>query len=185
MHEDSWRLLAQVYTNEEIDLSEVVKTMLIMTNVEMFDDEREKIEKIGYNLLDHSKLNDALVLGLLIHAPEGKPITYRELGEILKKHPQTVGGAVSRLTADGVVTKRDFGASGSIFTVHERMIPVLPNWILKFTHALMELHTDPELHARIEENAKSIKFKRGFEVLREELREKFYRPRKPKADKPD
>jgi hypothetical protein len=179
-----WHLFAQLYQNEELSLPEIAKFMIIATSVGMIEDKRRK-SGIGVNVLDNSQLHDALVLGLLDHQSPDKPISYNDMGQLLKKHPQTIGGSVNRLIAKGIVTKVDYGAAGAIYTVHQDMKPDdMPAWIARFTQALMQLHTNSDLRERTVIECKDIQYQQGLQVLKTELRDKFYRPRTPKKDKP-
>ncbi len=182
----AWHLLAQLHAREELDMSEITKTMLINIAVGfLIETDGDKRVKVGYNALDKSDLYDRLVLVLVESQPKDKPITYAEMGAILKRHPQSISGSISRLRSNGVIDKEEFGTRGAFYTVFEQSKPPIPQWIENLARAMSDLHNDPELKAQAEKETERIGFKRGFQVLREELREKFYRPRKPRADKPD
>lgn len=180
MEPSHWQVMAQLFEDKEIELAEVVKMMLIATATGLIKDEWEQARKVGYRVLDNSELNNALVLGYLKQQPTDQPVTYRQMADILQRHPQTIGGAVNRLIAQGVISKEDFGAEGAFYTLHPETMPYLPVWVEEFTKALIELHRDPEVRAATVAYSKRINFMRGFEVLRAELRQKFYRARKSK-----
>lgn len=180
-----WHVLAQLFENKEIDMGDIVRVMMISTAVGLIDDVWEKAGKVGLNVIDNTVLNDSLVLGLLTHQPPDKPITYRQMADLLQKHPQTVGSAVNRMIARGYLSKTDYGAAGAFYTIHEDIKPYLPVWIIEFTRALIELANDPELKAQAVAKCETIGFDKGLQALRKELREKFYRRQKPENPKPE
>lgn len=171
-----WHKFAQFFQNGELALHEIAKVWVINTATGIIEDEPDML-KFGINVLDNSHINNALVFGILKHHPEGELISYPEIGRMLNLHPNTVGGAVKRLVADGFISKQDYGASGSIYEI--RQLPHYPKWIFNFTGAIAELEHNTELRIQAVEACKSIHFKRAMEVLKEELRKKFYHRKKP------
>ena len=175
-----WHNFAQLYLIGELDLSEIVKTMIINSRVGVFGDDDENAIPVGINVLDNSGLNDAMILGFLLHQPSDQPITYSTLGGYLKKSPQTAAGSIQRWIARGVLTKEDRGVLGAVYTIHDEMTPKLPSWLLRFTEAIIQLQHDPELRAAVEEQTANVRFQRGLEIMRQEVSEKFYRRSKRK-----
>ena len=172
-----WHRLAQIFLEKKIDLPEIGKLMIINTAIGLVERE-ENAKKIGINVIDNSDLYDALVFGLLKRQPTDQPISYTDLAALLNLTARIVGSAVNRLIKQQIIEKDERGRLGSLYTVYSERYELLPLWIIEFTAALIDLHNDPELKARTIEEVKETQFYRGFEVLRKEIREKFYHPRK-------
>lgn len=170
-----WHKLAQIFLNKELDLPEIGKAMMISTAVGLIPKEPDAM-KIAFNVLDNSELYEALVLGLLNRQPSDRPISYRDMAMLVGSTPRVIGAAVNRLIDKGEISKEDRGRLGSFFTIHHEKQRKLPVWVREFTAALIDLHNDPEFKAQVIEECKEIGFLKGFEVLRKELRDKFYRP---------
>lgn len=171
-----WHRLAQLYQNKELELSEIAKVWIINTAIGVIEDYPD-MTKVGINVLDNSQINNTLVFGILHHHPEEELISYPEIGRMLKIHAQTVGKGVKQLVADGIINKEDFGSSGSTYTILR--VPIYPKWIMHFTKAIIELEYDEEgLRDEVIIQCEKIHFRRGMEILKEELRNKFYRRKK-------
>lgn len=173
-----WYILARLYQNKDLELAEVAKVLIINTSIGLIED-KKTFQRVGINVLDNSQIHSALVFGVIYHQPLGTLISYPEIGKLLLLHGRTVGIAVKKLIADGNISKEDFGASGSTYTILE--VPNYPRWVLLFTQAIVELSQNAALEAEINAECEEIQFKRGMETLKEELREKFYRRKKPQS----
>lgn len=172
-----WHRLVQLYHEDELDLAEIAKVWIINTAIGVIEDNPDML-KVGINVLDNSQINEALVYSVIAHLPDDQLVSYPEIGRMLSLHPQTVGRAVKSLIAEGVLSKEDYGASGSGYTILEQ--PTYPKWIQHFAGAIVELHYDDELREAVAKECENIHFSRGMEVLKEELRKKFYRRKKSK-----
>jgi DNA-binding transcriptional ArsR family regulator len=143
----------------------------------------EVAERIGIKVIDNSNLYDALVFGLLRRQPSETPISYSELADLLSLTPRVIGSSVNRLIKDKIVTKQERGRLGAVYVVYPERYKPLPTWIIEFTAALIELHNNPDLKKEVVGEVEQTQFFRGFEQLKRELRQKFYKPRDG-ADKP-
>lgn len=165
-----WHRFAYMYLENELEIAEIVKFWMIATYAGVITDEKKKL--IGINVLDNSQLNEALILGLLRAYPVGQPVTYEALGEIISKHVNTVGKAVKSMLKKGYLTKEPVYKSGAIYTVEQD--EHLPVWMIEFTEAVVQIATDEDVKKKVYEDCKGLGFKRGFQVLREEIVSKFY-----------
>lgn len=169
----TWHRNAYMLMTGELRLAELVKFWIIAREMHLLEDD---VPSIGMSVMDNSRLHEALVLGLIYHFPKNQPISYPQMGGMLNFHFQTIAKSVKRLLQERVLEKRSSGSEGAVYTITQ--MPEIPLWIMEVTKALVEMESDPEVKKRVFEDCKTIDFKRGFAVLREELREKFYRPHK-------
>lgn len=169
-----WHRLAQLFLNRELSLQEIGKALIIVTAVGMIEDRQDAI-RIGFNVLDNSELHDALVFGLIHGQRNGNPIAFTDMAKLLNVSDRVIGASVGRLVASGRIAKEDRGRAGSVYTIQPNQPAQIPVWILKFTEALAELNDDPKLKAQVVAECESIGFMRGMQVLKDELRSKFYR----------
>lgn len=173
----AWQRLAFLYLKEELDLAEIVKSSMIFSSAGFFGDTRD-IQSIGINVLDNTELNSALVYGILyeLQYHDVEKISYPKIGTMLTMHSQTVGKAVNRLIEETAILREDFGGAGSSYAIVDKR--AYPQWIFQFTKALVALWLDEKLKEEITKETEHIEFRRGMQVLKRELREKFYRPSK-------
>lgn len=167
-----WHKFVCLYHMSELELSEIVKTWVINTSLGVIADDTDEI--IGYGVLDNTRLYDALVAGLLRHDTT-KPLLQSDLADMLMCDKRTIRNALRRLEDNGFVTRDG---------MHYRIVnePQIPLWIREFTQAMLELRFDDELLTTARKESADIHFKRGVQIVKEELREKYYRPRKAKPD---
>jgi len=167
-----WHKFVCLYQTKEMDLSEIVRTWLINSVLGVIEDNTK--DTIGYGVLDNTRLYEALVTGLLRHETP-KPLLQADMADMLMCHTRTIRATLKRLEENGHVRKDG---------LHYHLVnePSIPVWIKEFTKAMIELRFDDELLARAREESAKIYFRRGLQVVRDELREKYYRPRKEKAD---
>ncbi|MEO1645640.1 MAG: hypothetical protein AAFR67_10665, partial [Chloroflexota bacterium] len=152
---------------------------VIATTLEFFEDANPDATQIGVNVFDNRKLNGALIYGVLSQLQPDEAISYSGIGDILNIHGNTVGRAVKKLVADGYVTKEDFGSAGAKYTLHDWNLPL---WVIHFAGALAELHEDDAMMQQASEYSDRVQFRRGMQVLRDELTEKFYKRGKRDSD---
>lgn len=166
-----WHKFACLYHMGELELPEIAKTWVINTMVGVIEDDTKNM--IGYGF-DNSLLYETLVAGLL-RDETPKPLLQADMADMLMCHTRTIRSALKRLEEKGYVRKEG---------LHYRLInePFIPVWIREFTRAMVELRFDGELLAQAREESAKIYFRRGLQVIRDELREKYYRPRKEKSD---
>jgi hypothetical protein len=171
-----WHRLAQIFLNRDLSLPELGKALIIVSAVGILQDNPQAIH-VGFNVLDNSELYDALILGLLKRQPTDKPIAYSDIARLLNVSQRVVGSSVNRLIQRGAISKEDHGRIGAFYTVHKADGKPLPLWVTEITAALIDLNNDPDLKARTEMEIAEINFKHGMNILRQELREKFYHPK--------
>jgi len=164
-----WHRFAYMYLAKELDIAEIVKVWMINTYAGVIEDDTEKL--IGINVLDNSLLNEALILGMLKAYPDGQPLKYGDLATIMDKHYNTIGNAVKRMLEKGYLDKQGVSQNGSIYTVVDDSH--LPQWIVDFTAAIVEIETNPDVKKTVFDACKDIGFKRGLQVLKWEILEKF------------
>ena len=169
-----WHRQARLYQNNELELADIVKQWIINTALHVIEDD-VPFSQVGYNVLDNTRLHEVLFVGLIAAMPSGQGMSQTEMGEILGLNLRIVNGTVKRLVERGVIEKAGFGPAGYNYEIIDA--PPIPRWIYEFTKALYELHTDEELRARVAAECDHIGFKRGFDALKEEIRQK-YMPRK-------
>lgn len=172
MNTTYWHRFVCLYHMGELELAEIVKTWIINTSLGVIHDDTDEI--IGYGVLDNTRLYEALIAGLLCHETP-KPLLQADMADMLMCHTRTIRSALKRLEDNGFVQKDG---------LHYRLVkePVIPLWIREFTKAMLELRFDDELLTAARQESAKIHFKRGVQIVKEELREKYYRPRKPKSD---
>lgn len=175
----AWQRLACLYLKKELELTEIVKASIIFSAGGFLGDVRN-VKDIGVNVFDHSDLNSALIYGILYSLQEADEelVSYTKISKIISLHPQTIGKAVNRLIKENTISREDFGSSGSRYVIIEK--PNYAIWIFQFTNALVALWLDEKLREEIEKEVEHVEFQRGMDVLKRELREKFYRPSKKK-----
>lgn len=171
-----WHRYAELFLRRELDLAEIVKIWYINTVTGVIPSD---VPPMGIGI-DNSELNDALVIGLILNTPDDVALTYSDMAEILGFHANTAANVVKRLASNGKITRHEQGRSGSTYKVNGK--PKIPAWITEFTRALIELRTRPELKAQVQQECANITFRRGFEVIRDELSEKFNPRKKDKSD---
>lgn len=162
-----WHRLAHLYIKKELALMEIVLFCLIAESVGMFEG---NTFDIGYNVLDHSQLNNALVYGVLKHYNNSMPITYKRLAEILHTSPRVIGLAVNRLTLDNAIVTKDYGTGGKTYTLLDYQ---LSQWIIDFTKALYEMNCDSELLQTVKKEAETYNFYENIQKLKQQIRDKF------------
>lgn len=172
-----WHKTAQLFLEKKLSLPEIGKLMLINEAIGLISADLDA-KQIGINVLDNSALYDALVFGLLQRQPPEKPISYAELARLIDVSARTIGSSVNRLCEKGVLEKEDNGRLGATYVVHPEKYDRMPPWIINLTAALIDLHNQPKLENTTQEEVKATQFYRGFQVLRREIRDKFYRPSK-------
>lgn len=150
--------------------------MTINTVIGLIPDDQKAIP-LEINILDNSALLDAIVVALLLRQPTDKSISYAEMASLLNTTQRTIGLSVNRLVAKDLIAKDDHGRLGTFYVVKQHGGLKLPAWIQDFTAALIELNNDADLKKQVREEISGIEFKRGLQVLQEELRDKFYRPK--------
>jgi len=156
---------------KEMELPEIVRTWVINTVVGVIEDDVK--DTIGYGL-DNSRLYEALIVGLLRHETP-KVLLQADLAEMLMCHTRTIRVALKRLEEKGHVRKE-----GLPYRLIDE--PLIPLWVKEFTKAMIDLRFDDDLLAVAREASAKIYFRRGLQAIRDELREKYYRPRKEKSD---
>ena len=97
------------------------------------------------------------------------------MANLLNLSQRVVGSSVNRLIRRGEISKEDHGRLGAYYTVHRDTARRLPVWIKELTGALIDLDNNTDLKALAVAEANEIDFQRGIEVLKSELRDKFYR----------
>jgi hypothetical protein len=172
-----WHKTAQLFLEKKLSLPEIGKLMLINEAIGLIPADLDA-KHIGINVLDNSALYDALVFGLLQRQPPDKPISYAELARLIDVSTRTVGSSVNRLCEKGVLEKEDNGRLGATYIAHPEKYERMPPWIINLTAALIDLHNQPKLESDTQGEVKETQFYRGFQVLRREIRDKFYRPPK-------
>lgn len=160
-----WHRFAYMYLENKLDISEIVKFWIIAAAAGITED--DKTFQIGFNVLDNSELRDGLILGLIKAQPEGETITYRQIGSYIGRHKQTIGNAVKRMVEKGYINTEYKGVSGGIITVTDDSH--LPQWIIKFTEAIVNIQADEALKKKLYEECKDIRFERGFQVFAGEI----------------
>lgn len=172
----NWQRLGALYLRGEVQLSEIAKAAIIFSASGFFGDTKN-VQDIGVNVLDNSQFNNALVYGVLlsIQKTDVELLSYSKLGQILSLHPQTCGKAVNRLINDGIISREDFGSSGSNYSIIKQQS--YAQWIFQLTSALVSLWMDEDLHAEVAREVEHVQFQRGLQVLKQELRDKFYHPK--------
>lgn len=175
MTERAWQRLAYLYLRGEVELAEISKAAIIFSAAGFFGDSKN-VQDIGINVLDNSDFNSGLVYSVLysLQKTDQELMSYSKLGNILSLHSQTVGKAVNRLIDAKVISREDFGSSGSRYAILEKR--TYANWIFQFTDALVALWLDENLREEIAKETEHVQFQRGMDILKRELREKFYRP---------
>lgn len=166
-----WHRCAELYIRGQLRLPEIVKFWVIAETLGIVTDD---VPRVGYGITDNTRLNNSLVLGVLLAFPSENTLSYPEIARILRVHPNTVANTVRRLVDSGKLEKQDKGRSGTFYKVID--ISDVPVWIIEFTKALVELETDPELKAKVADEMKDVVFYRGWEVLKRELRGKGNKP---------
>jgi hypothetical protein len=168
--ERSWYRFAELFLTNKLELAEIVKFWVIGTEVKLLDDERN-VQRIGYNIIDKSDLNDGLVLGAIFYISQDRFISYEQIGQIIKYSPRTIASSIKRLLEENYISKLESTSEGTRYSVPQE--PKIPLWMLFFTKALVDLYYDHKLKGEIAEECSSIQFQRGFQVLRRELKEKY------------
>jgi hypothetical protein len=171
-----WHRLAQLFLNHDLSLPEIGKTMIINSAIGLIE-VNKGAPKVGVNVLDNSAFNEALVIGLLQKLAPDKAITFMEIGQLLNVNHRVAGYTITRLLKKEIISKRDYGTAGVFYTINADKKPALPPWVKDFTAALIDLHSDADFRARVIAECEEISFRRGFEVLKDEMREKFNRRR--------
>jgi len=174
-----WHRFAYMFQMDELEMPEIVKFWMIATYAGVIQDDKSLL--IGVNVLDNSLLNEALLLGLIRAFPDDEPITYRQLAEIIGKHPNTVGSAMKRMFEKGYLSKSEPTVHGAYYTIEDDSH--LPKWMIEFAQALVDIETDEDFKKKVYEDCQGLGFKRGFQVLRKEIVAKFTPARKPKPGK--
>lgn len=167
-----WHRFAYMYLEHELDIDEIVKVWIINTYARIVEDDTKKL--IGINVLDNSGLNEALILGLLRAFTPQKSIRYEEIAEIISKHYNTVLHTTQRLLKKGYVSKVDNYRNGAFYTVVKD--DHLPLWMIEFTQAIVDIRTNDELKKKVYDECKGINFRRGMEILKDEILAKFRLP---------
>jgi hypothetical protein len=163
-----WHLLAFLYQQDELSLPEIVKLCIINQTIGLIEDTGDTI-RIGYDFFENSALYDALTIGLLSYP---NPPLQVDMSKILKLTPKTIGNVMKRLQEKKHVTK---------WGIQYRLtddLPALPLWVFRFTEGLADLHFKRELAEYVIQTYGEIHFKRGLELVRAEMRRKYYHPRK-------
>ena len=173
-----WHKMAQLFHSEQLQLAEIVKFCIIATSLGIIKG-NPNVVAIGVNVLDNRVLNGALIYGILKAYPV-ETISYPTIGKMLNIHTNTVGRAVKKLIKDGHISKEDYGAAGSAYKIENEWN--LPVWVFKFTEAIVELHNDEELLAATIEDNSRIEFRRGMQVLSDEITKTIYRRDKKEND---
>jgi predicted DNA-binding transcriptional regulator len=167
----SWDKLAYLYHISEVELAEMIKTFFILSKLGFFDNDIED----AY-VLDNAELNNAFILHL-IGVSGDKPIAYTEMADILGYNVKTVNSIVARLLKRGMVEKLESSRAGTIYAISPD-VPPIPKWIQNIADSLIRMHRDHDLKYAVMGECRGISFKQGFEAMQDELREKYYRPRK-------
>jgi len=169
----AWDKLAYLYFIDELDLIELVRAFFILSKVGLLDD---IFEQSDYKAIDNSEISNAFIL-YLIQTYGDKPLSYAEMGDILGYNNNTVYSIVSRLVKRGMVEKLESSRAGTVYTVSSD-VPPIPKWIQNIADSLIRIHHDHDLKYAVMGECRGISFKQGFEAMQDELREKYYRPRK-------
>lgn len=180
-----WHKMAHLYLQDELSIGEIVKFCIIAESIDLIDKHKDEEDKdlssfkwhVGYNVFDHSDLNDALVFGAIQNLEPRRKLIYDDLAKILNLTRRIIGLAINRLVENGYLTKEDFGTSGAAYYKTEKLL-ILPMWVENFTEALVQLNEDKALNDAVTEALKEVGFKRGLQVLQDEIRAKFYRRKK-------
>lgn len=175
MNINYWHRFAYMFQMDELEMPEIVKFWMIATYAGVIEDDKSLL--IGVNVLDNSLLNEALLLGLIRALPDDEPIRYQQLGDMIGKHVNTVGRAMKRMFEKGYLSKSDKFMHGAFYTIEDDSH--LPKWMIEFAQALVEIETDEDFKKKVYEDCEGLGFKRGFQVLREEIVAKFTTGKKP------
>jgi hypothetical protein len=162
-----WHKFVCLYQMRELELSEIAQAWLMNTLLGVMGDDVGDV--MDYDVLDGTRLHEMLVAGLLSHESP-KRLLQSDMADMLLCHTRTIREALKRLEEKGHVRKEG---------VYYRLIdvPFIPMWIIQFTKAMIDLRFDDELLVIVREASAKINFKRGIRAVRDQLREKFYRPR--------
>jgi len=106
-----------------------------------------------------------------------KPTSYTEMADVLGYNVKTVNSIVSRLVKRGMVEKLESTEAGTVYAISSD-VPPIPKWIQNIADSLIRMHSDHDLKYAVMGECRGISFKQGFEAMQDELREKYYRPRK-------
>ena len=168
-----WDRLAYLYFISEVELLELAKAFFILTTTGFFDDASKQTD---YLIIDNSELNNAFVL-YLMQIFGDKPASYTEMADILGYNVKTVNSIVARLLKRGMVEKLESSRAGTVYAISPD-VPPIPKWIQNIADSLIRMHRDHDLKYAVMGECRGISFKQGFEAMQDELREKYYRPRK-------
>lgn len=162
-----WHKLACLYQMKELELSEIAQAWLMNTVLGVVGDEDGST--IDYDVLDGTRLHEMLVAGLLYHESP-KRLLQSDMADMLLCHTRTIREALKRLEEKGHVRKE-----GVYYQLID--IPFIPMWVVQFTKAMIDLRFDDELLAIVRQASARINYKHSVRAVRDQLREKFYRPR--------
>jgi hypothetical protein len=173
----AWDKLAYLYFVGELDLIDLVRAFFILSKVGFLED---IFNYTDYKAIDNSEISNALILSLMQTSGD-KPVSYAEIGDILGYNTNTVNSIVSRLVKRGMVEKLESSRAGTVYAISPD-VPPIPKWIQNIADSLIRIHHDHDLKYAVMGECRGISFKQGFEAMQDELREKYYRPRKPKDE---
>jgi len=160
MELNNWHKLAYLYIHKDLQLSEIVRAWYILGVAGFNGDD---VPLMGYGVLDNQNLYQALVLAMIVGYPAGETVSQTEIAKASKWSRATVTRTVTAMKENGILAH-----DGSKYTVLDDS--KVPQWIYKFGKALIELHLNPELIEPLEEHYNGFQFRRGFQVLWDELR---------------
>jgi hypothetical protein len=169
----AWDKLAYLFFVGELDLIDLVRAFFILSKVGFLED---VFNHTDYKAIDNSEISNALILSL-IQTSGNNPISYTEIGDILGYNTNTAHSIVSRLVKRGIVEKLESSRAGTVYAISPD-VPPIPKWIQNIADSLIRMHRDHDLKYAVMGECRGISFKQGFEAMQDELREKYYRPRK-------
>lgn len=162
-----WHKLVCLYQMREIDLSEIAQAWLMNTVLGVIGD--GVVNAMEYDVLDGTRLHEMLVAGLLYHETPRR-LLQSDMADMLLCHTRTIREAMRRLEEKGHVRKE-----GVYYLMID--VPFIPMWIVEWTKAMIALRFDTDLLAEVRQASAKINYKHGVRAVRDQLREKFYRPR--------
>lgn len=157
-----WHRLAYLYAHKGLELHEIVKAAFVFTTAKIIEDDNPTL---GYGILNNRGLFQAMVYAMIQGYPEGQAITQADMARAMGWNRSTVSRLVKSMEKDGTLV---YDRDTSTYVVNpEKQVP---EWIMHFGKALIELQFDDEMKAKFDKEYENFWFMRGFQVLWAELK---------------
>ncbi len=157
-----WDRFAYLYAHKGLELHEIVKAAYIFTMAKIIEDEKDQY---GYGILNNRGLYRAMIYALIVNYPKDKTVNQSEMARAMGWNRSTISRLVKSMESDGYIT---YDRDTSTYAVVKEL--EVPDWIIEFSKALMELQFDDKKVQDFDEEYEKVEFIRGFQVLWDELK---------------